>query len=209
MTRILVSAGLLATAALASGCFGRGAAQTVRTDEAAVAVDAATLWDPNAPKDPVVEYRLRLATEPDNAALHNNLGNLYVMRNWLEEATEEFERAIDLAPGSPVAWNNLGTAYMRMGKTSKARSSFEKAVKIDPTYALGWFNLGYLADHEGNFDEAIDMYLKAAAQDPKVLEYRENPLILSVDAKRLLTVRLRRYLEEESSLALPLEPMPE
>src|SRR5262249_39413631 len=59
-------------------------------DRSAIAVDASTLFDPNTARDPVLSYRLRLETEPNNPALHNNLGNLYVQRNWMDEAIEEY-----------------------------------------------------------------------------------------------------------------------
>lgn len=199
--------GIAALSAAAAACGGRPGAASLASGPGSVAVDAATLWDPNAAQDPVVTYRLRLATEPDNPALHNNLGNLYVLRNWMDEAVREYRAAIKLDPSSPVAWNNLGTAYMKMGRQGAAMGAFRRAVKIDGRYALGWYNIGVLHDVRGNYDEAVEMYLKAASFNPAILDARENPQVVA--NRHLTAVRLRRYLEEEGNLALPLESMPE
>jgi len=206
MNRRLAMACLACAVLVAPACGGRGSA-SVSSDPAGVPVDAATLWDPNALQDPIVTYRLRLATDPDNTALHNNLGNLYVLRNWMEEAIREYRKAIDLAPNSSVVWNNLGTAYMKLGKRGDAMSAFRRAVQIDPRYALAWYNIGVIHDEERDYEGAIEMYLKAASLNPAVLDSSENPQV--VNNRHLTAVRLRRYLEEEGNLALPLEPMPE
>ncbi len=207
MKRLAAAAFVLAAGFLLVACGGRGASPALKSNAAAVSVDAATLFDPNAAQDPIISYRLRLATEPGNPALHNNLGNLYVLRNWMKEAVREYKDTIDLDPTSPVAWNNLGTAYRKMGRRGQAMSAFRRAVKVDERYALGYYNIGTILDEQGNYDGAIEMYLKAAAYKPELLTPEVNPQVIS--NRHLVAVRLRRYLEEEGNLALPLEPMPE
>lgn len=197
---------LIGALALA-GCASRGVSATAIDSSEAVPVDAATLWDPNAAKDPIVTYRLRLATEPTNPALHNNLGNLYVLRNWLEEGVAEYKKALDIDDRSPIVWNNLGTAYRKKGKTGAAMSAFEKATRVDPKYALAWYNIGTIYDERGDYDRAVEMYLKAATYKPEILEVQANPQV--VNNHHLLAVKLRRFLEEGGNLALPLESMPE
>jgi len=208
MSRSIALAALCAAALIAGACAGRAASGAPVTDpEGGIAVDASTLWDPNAPKDPIVAYRLRLATEPANPALYNNLANLYVMRGWIDEAIRSYKKAIDLEPRSPILWNNLGTAYLKEGKQSKAYGAFLRAVKIDEKYALGWYNIGVIYDQAGNYDRALEMYLKAASYKPDLLDVKSNPQ--SVANPKILAVRVKRYLEEEGNLPLPLEPMPE
>src|SRR5262245_16971014 len=142
----------LLAASLAAGCSSHSQS-SVADSPAQIGVPDTSLWDPNAPKAPVVDYRLRIAMEPENPALHNNLGNLYVLRNWMPEAVREYKATIDLDPTSPVAWNNLGTAYLKMGKTGDALGAFEKSVKLDNHYALGWYNIGVAYDQQGKYDE--------------------------------------------------------
>lgn len=207
--RALAAAGAALALCLAAGCAASSptSARPVTDDSQAVAVSASSLFDEQAARDPVITYRLRLATEPANPALHNNLGNLYVLRNWLAEAVEEYKKAIKLQPDSYVSWNNLGTAYMKMGRMGEAMSAFSKATEANPRYALAWYNMGVIHDGEGRYDEAIEMYLKAVSLQPELLAPEVNPQV--VNNRHLMVVRLRRYLEEEGNLALPLEAMPE
>jgi len=208
MTRGGSLATALAGAMLLTSCFSSHKAASVAPDDVnAVPVPAESLWDPNAAEDPVLTYQLRLATEPDNPALYNNLGNLYVQRNWMKPALEVYKKAIKLDPDSPIAWNNIGTAYLKMGDDGQAMDAFRKSVKIDDKYALGWYNMGVIYDEHGDYDSAIEYYLKAAALKPGILDVKDNPQV--VNNRHLTVLRLRRYLEEEGGMALPLENMPE
>jgi Flp pilus assembly protein TadD len=204
----LVSAASLLTLA---ACSAQGrAAQPVSpaSDRAeAVAVTAESLFDPEAARDPVLTYRLRLATEPDNPALHNNLGNLYVLRNWMDEAVVSYKRALKLNPASHVAWNNLGTAYMKQGKLGPAMDAFHKAVDRNPRYALAWYNMAVIHDTQGDYERMLDMYLKAVSLQPNLLSAEVNPQV--VNNRHLMAIRVKRYIEEEGNSALPLEAMPE
>ena len=184
-----------------------GGAVPVGDPEQAVAVHGDSLFDQEAAKDPVVTYRLRLATEPDNPALHNNLANLYVLRNWMPEAIEEYKLALKLLPESHVTWNNLGTAYMKMGDLGAAMSAFEKAVEKNPSYGLAWYNMAVIYDEKGDYDRMLDTYLKAVSLQPSLLSPEVNPQV--VNNRHLMSIRVRRYLEEEGNAALPLEAMPE
>ncbi len=209
MTARLAGSRLAALLILAviPGCSSGREVRPVTDGSEAVVVSADSLFDENAARDPVVTYRLRLATEPDNPALHNNLANLYVLRNWMEEAVAEYKKTLKLDPASYIAWNNLGTAYMKLGRPGDAMSAFRKSTDANPRYALAWYNMGVIHDDEGDYDEAIEMYLKAVSLQPNLLNAEVNPQV--VNNRHLMVVRLRRYLEEEGNMALPLEAMPE
>ena len=77
------------------------------SDAQAVSVDVGTLWKQEAASDPITAYRIRIASDPDNAGLHNNLGNQYVLENMMDEALGEFRTASRLDRRSPVPWNNM------------------------------------------------------------------------------------------------------
>jgi len=208
MSRYASLAAALAAALLLASCSKHEGALAVAPDgSTAVPVKAEHLWDPAAAEDPILKYRLRLATEPDNPALHNNLANLYVLRNWMDLAVASYKEAIKLDPGSPIAWDNLGTAYLKMGEDGQAMDAFQKSVRKDEKYALGWYNIGVIHDQHGDYDAALENYLKAASLKPDLLDAAVNPQV--VNNRHLAVVKLRRYLEEEGGLALPLEKMPE
>lgn len=173
----------------------------------AVSVDVESLWDKEAASDPITAYRVRLSSEPDNPALHNNLGNLYVLRNRMDEAIEEFKTAARLDRTSAVPWNNLGTVYKKIGKVLPAKDAFQKALSIDPSYALVYYNLGTLYDEAGDYDNAMANYLKAISLRPDLADVKVNPQ--AVNNKYLDLVKLRHYLEETGNIALPLDRLPE
>lgn len=173
----------------------------------AITVPSAKLFDKKEPIDQITTYKIRLATDPLNAGLHNNLGTQYVYQNFLPEAIGEFKEAAKLDPESAIPWNNMGTTYKKMAKPSDAKSAFHKAIELNPRYALAWYNLGTVFDDEGDYDKAIDLYLKAMALDPKLAEVATNPQV--VENRNLMVVKLRHFIEESSNIALPLDKLPE
>ncbi len=204
----LAAAGAVLLATAACGMKRQpGSLASPAPDAAAISVDIGTLWKEEATKDPVTAYKVRLAGDPHNAGLHNNLGNAYVLQNYLDLALEEFETATQLEPRSPIPWNNIGTTYRQMGDLREARNAFEKALELDDRYALAYYNLGTVHDQQGNYDKAIDLYLKAMALKPELADSRFNPQ--AVNNKHLMVVRLRHFLAEEGNLALPLDRLPE
>ena len=175
--------------------------------DASMSVSVDALWSEEARQDPVTAYKVRLASDPHNAALHNNLGNAYVLVNDMEDAIREFRTAARLDPRSPVPLNNLGTAYRKSGKVREARAAFRKAIRLDPGYALGYYNLGTTYDDAGNYDKAIEYYLQAVSLNPSLIDSSVNPQ--AVGNKHLTVIQLRHFLEESGNIALPLDRLPE
>jgi len=205
---------LAALAAVAAGVAlagGAGCSHKSRPDGSpdgtGVSVDVADLWKKETASDPIKAYSVRIASDPDNAALHNNLGNAYVHKNLMKQALKEFREAARLDEDSPVPWNNMGTTYRKMGNRSSAEQAFRKALKIDERYALGWYNLGALYDEAGSYEQAIEYYLKAIALKPELAEVKFNPQV--VENRNLMVVKLRHFLEESGNIALPLDRLPE
>jgi len=203
-----LAAGLLACALAVTGlACGHRAAPSGLVDAEAISVDIETLWRPESAKDPITAYRVRLATDPDNPALHNNLGNAYVLANRMEEAVREYKIAGQLDTASAVPLNNLGTAYQKMDKLGDAADAYRKAIDIDPRYALAYYNLGTLYDQKQDYDKAIEFYLKAVSLKPELMDVEVNPQV--VNNRHRMVVTLRHYLEEAGNIALPLDRLPE
>lgn len=190
----------------AAGCAHRGSDATLPATDG-VPVDVSSLWKKTSAVDPITNYKLRLASDPDNAGLHNNLGNQYVLRNQMKDALREFRIAADLDQNSPVPWNNIGTTYKKIGKLGSAVDAFEKAVRIDGRYALAYYNIGTVFDEKNDYDKAIEYYLKALALKPELTEVKHNPQV--VENKNIMVVKLRHWLEESGNIALPLDRLPE
>jgi len=176
-------------------------------ETATMSVAVADLWEAEAATDPIAAYKVRVAGDPRNPALHNNLGNAYVLRNKMPEALEEYEIASELDPLSPIPWNNIGTVHRRTGQLLDARAAFEKAIELDPRYALAYYNLGTIYDDRGDYDKAIELYTQAISLNPQLAMIEHNPQVLN--NRHMTAVLLRRYIEETGNTALPIDRLPE
>lgn len=67
-----------------------------------------------------------------NAALKNNLGNVYFLGEKYAEARLAYEEAAALDPEDPYIWTNLTRCYLKMKMKDEARRAFKKAQEIDP-----------------------------------------------------------------------------
>jgi tetratricopeptide (TPR) repeat protein len=105
--------------------------------------DSETLWTDNINKSrrPYMPY--------------NNLGFAYATQGRMDEAIEEFKKAISSNPRFAEAHNNLGNAYTVQGRVDEAISEYKEAIRLAPEYAEAHFNLGLAYKIKGLKNEAI------------------------------------------------------
>lgn len=60
------------------------------------------------------------------------LGKLYLQKDMLSEAQEEFEKAADLAPDNLLAHKKLADIYYERGETEKALKEYQSIIKLNP-----------------------------------------------------------------------------
>ena len=78
---------------------------------------------------------------PEDADLHNALGQAQAGLGDHEAAVETLRRAVQLAPDQASLHNNLGYALMRAGRTDEARAALQRAMALQPGYARAEANL--------------------------------------------------------------------
>ena len=125
---------------LAQAYEGMGKAQTgdERTKSLDQAVDA---------------YKKGLALKPDDAAVYNQLGNIYGTEKKMPEAEEALNKAAQLNPQmAPKAYFNMGANLVNGGQPEKAAEFFKKATDADPSYADAWYQYGSLLMMQGKVD---------------------------------------------------------
>ncbi|MCX6355128.1 MAG: tetratricopeptide repeat protein [Candidatus Aureabacteria bacterium] len=91
-----------------------------------------------APREPYGErYDLsidRLVQEvrknPRDPEAHKELGYFYFKEQRLDEAAEEFRRALEIDPGCPVTWFNLGSALLDIGRYDEALVALGKSLEV-------------------------------------------------------------------------------
>lgn len=88
-------------------------------------------------------YKKALAIKPDDAALYNQLGNVYGASGRVPEATEALTKAAQLDPQMAAkAYYNLGANLVNTGKSDDAATFFKKAIDADPNYADAHYQYG-------------------------------------------------------------------
>jgi tetratricopeptide (TPR) repeat protein len=122
--------------------------------------------------DAELEFKQLIASYPQFAGPHLNLGLLYLRDSRLPEAEKAFKTALELAPTNPVAGDQLGIAERRLGKFAEAEAAYQRAIEADPNYAPAHLNLGVL----------YDLYM---AQPAKALEQFERYMELAGDNKQV------------------------
>ena len=87
---------------------------------------------------------MALTIEPDAAVPWNNRGNCHLALQRLEQAIDDYNRAIEIDPHYVEALNNRGFARQQQGDYEQALNDFRKAVQIDPAYHPAYVNAAWL-----------------------------------------------------------------
>ncbi len=82
-----------------------------------------------------------LAQAPNDAEIHNALGEIRYREKKFEAAAQHFRDAIRLDPDYPEAHNNFGATQLLLGNKPAATASFQRAVGIRPDYQAAQTNL--------------------------------------------------------------------
>ncbi|MFQ6084686.1 MAG: tetratricopeptide repeat protein [Candidatus Bathyarchaeia archaeon] len=93
---------------------------------------------------PFRRRRLRRADD------HLKLAHEYTRKGMLDEAIEEYKRAIEIDPKFAYSYLNLGVAYGSKGMIKEAISELETAVRLNPRYGKAHANLAnaYFLDEQ-------------------------------------------------------------
>jgi spermidine synthase len=95
------------------------------------------------------------------------LGTVYQNQGMLDNAIEEFRKAIELDPNSMLAHSNLAYIYEGKGMINEAIAEFKELLRIQPKMPQIHVGLGLLYDKQGLTDDAIAEMKNAIQQDPK------------------------------------------
>lgn len=128
------------------------------------------------------------AEDADEAMKRNRRGAELLGQGNMEEALEEFRKAIELNPKDPVARLNVAFVLDGQGMVEEAIAAYKEAIELDPKNLLAYNNLGVLYDKTGRYDEAIwqlENALSINPSDPNTLKNLDN-------AKKSKAVMLER-----------------
>lgn len=84
----------------------------------------------------------QLKTNPNNAPLLYQIGNLYYDAQQYPDAVKYYEDSLKINPKETDVRTDLGTAYHLMGQPDRAIREYDEVLKIDSKHANALFNEG-------------------------------------------------------------------
>ncbi len=163
--------------------------------------------NPSDPFDQSIQRTIdALRANPNSAPLHNQLGQLLVLKGFPNDAEREFSRAIRADRKFYPAYYNRAQVRAGQGDASGARSDFLSTVHYKPGHAEALFQLGLIEEQHHHEEAAIRYYSKAISINHALLDVRANPRVL--DSNLIALALIRSYPKDHSSAALKLTGTP-
>ena len=103
--------------------------------------------------------KLAVKLEPASwsyGALANTL--LYLNRH--AEASEAYQKTIELGSTSAINWSCWGLELCASGKAEEGLKKCQRAIEMEPKNAVCWYNYGLAFASLKRFQEAIEKYRK-------------------------------------------------
>ena len=115
-----------------------------------------------------------LACKYDSWLAHNNLGMSYISQGQVDQAIEQYQKAIEIDGNAPLTHFNLGAAFAQSGELGPAIGEYQKALQLQPDYLQARNNLGDALLRTGQTDAAIDQFQEALKLSPQSTMLRNN-----------------------------------
>jgi len=131
---------------------------------------------------------------------HNGLGHVLDQKGHVDEAIEQFQKAVEINPNDAQIRSNLGGAFLQKNQTDEAIEQFQKALEIKSNYADARNNLGVALLQKGQVDEAMGQFQKVLEIKPSHAQAHYN-LGLALFQKGLMNEAMAEYQK-----ALQLKP---
>lgn len=135
-------------------------------------------------KDSYTLYKADIEKSPNSAKLNYHYGLELVKKgidaktnedkNYLSQAKQQFEKALEIRPTYGDAHAQLGLAFYRQNQKDRAMASYEKSLSHKPNNAKVYSNMGIIYFEAKQLDKAEEVYRKAVTFDPRFVDARRN-----------------------------------
>ena len=115
-----------------------------------------------------------IAIDPQSYRLHWFMGDAYFEKERYEEATKEYQAALDRAPGNSYLYLNLGNVCYRQMKYVEASEYYRRSLDSDPQNGQAHLMLGDSLLLQRNPEQAIPHLRTALQLDPSLLQTHEK-----------------------------------
>ena len=129
----------------------------------------ATYW-----RDSEALFRHAVLVTKSNYLAYNNLGYYLSGQDKIQEAMENYRRALEINPNYEDARNNLGFALAGLKKPAEAIVQYDMALRIRPEHVEVHNNLGNALSEIGKVDEAIQHYRFVLERKPDHADAHNN-----------------------------------
>lgn len=130
-------------------------------------------WTEVIPDEPSVRLGMDVIdteTDPKDARIWNELGNIYLNVGAEDEAIYTYSKAIQLDRGFGVSYRNLALAYSQKGRYAEAIRLYHKSIELLPSNkekAISWNKMGDAYRWLNDYENAMAAYQKADELDPE------------------------------------------
>ena len=100
--------------------------------------------EPVDPPAAIAAYERAIASRPDFADAHNNLGRVHHDHHRLALAEAHYRLALCANESLALYWFNLGVVVEDQGRFAEAIAAYERALTIDPNFADAHYNVARL-----------------------------------------------------------------
>lgn len=121
--------------------------------------------------------RQALALSPDQAMLHNNLGELLRLSGQTDAALPHLDQAIALQPSYADAYSNRGNLLRQLGKPAEAAENYRTALRLRPHYPEALSNLATALMDLQDFAAAAAMLRQAIGLSPGMAVLHKNLML--------------------------------
>jgi tetratricopeptide (TPR) repeat protein len=128
-----------------------------------------TWWQCGYWKNSIILFGQTLKLTRNNAQAYDNLGVALAGKGKMEEAIDNYNKAIRIAPKEFSLYVNRGAAYASMGHYQMAVHDYTKSIHLEPNNADIYANRGGAYTSMGQFQLAIEDYSKAIYLNPDLV----------------------------------------
>jgi len=134
-----------------------------------------------------------IALYENNPEAYNLRGTLLVYKNYINEALENFMKALENDQKNSTALSNIGNIYFKKQEFQRAEYFYQESLKYNPRNPNTLNGLGVISMHNKNYLKAIDYFKKALEADPEFYECYFNIALAYISLKEYS--QSRKYLE--------------
>lgn len=118
-------------------------------------------------QDAATEFRLVLADQPEWVPAWTQLGQVYMGLHQWEQASQIFQRTVELDPESGNLQFVLGRSLIEQGRLNEAERAFRHAVELEPSFNEAQYQLGLVLRAQNRQEESVEA-LRVAAESGSV-----------------------------------------